>query len=370
MTAKHHNETVHGQRAMLRAAVLAAVLALAGCQPGAGPGGQSASGDAAAPADDRWAADHHMHIFSEDLSRLVVHMCKCLGCPEGFPTAATDVPAAMAALDAAGIRQGTLLSAAYLYGAPEAEDMVSDVAGSIRAENQATLARADASCGRLVPFIGVDPLDDSALGEIDYWGSDERVAGVKLHMAANHVDLRDDAQLARLAAVFARAAAHDLAIVIHVHNRNQAFGETEVRNFMTRVLPSAGGMPVQIAHAAGAGGAGGNTGAALAAFAAVLRERPELGSNLYFDIAAVPDVSFGEWVERASDESLATLRDLVAQIGAERFLLASDWVGVPELPAYYDNVQERLGLDPSQWTQLVARGAPYLRPLPREGCHP
>jgi hypothetical protein len=66
----------------------------------------------AARAQSTPVADHHQHVFSEEIIKL-------LGPDSGLkPLAAKDL---VPLLDAAGIRKAVLLSTAYMYGSPRRE---------------------------------------------------------------------------------------------------------------------------------------------------------------------------------------------------------------------------------------------------------
>ena len=84
----------------------------------------SGSGLAQAPQAKalNWRADHHMHLASADVCRLVG---ECL--PSNDPPAifATD---AVRALDQAHVAKGVILSCGYLYGLPSLHLASRDVA--------------------------------------------------------------------------------------------------------------------------------------------------------------------------------------------------------------------------------------------------
>jgi len=136
------------------------------------------------PNTSVWRADHHMHLASAELCALVG---ECL--PSNQPPAvfATD---AVSALDEARIAKGVVLSCAYLYGLPSLHLKPEDLAVKTRKENEFTAAQVAQYPARLVGFLSVDPLADSAIDEIHHWHGSRQLIGLKLHFFASAVNIR------------------------------------------------------------------------------------------------------------------------------------------------------------------------------------
>ncbi len=321
----------------------------------------SAGGLAAEPAGRTGfaAADHHMHIVSPAADRSMQAFCDKVGrsqCGDAWagPSYAAD---AVQALDAAKIRRGVLLSTAYIAASKEMGGAPEDVARQVRAENAFVVEQARASCGRLIAFISVNPLLDSAPDEIAYWGRTGGAAGLKLHLTNSDLDFRSPEQVRKLAAVFRAAAQAHFAIIIHMRSRDfQHYGATDAETFIREVLPAAGDAPVQIAHVAGWGGVDDQTLSALGAFAQAFKTSPERMRHVYFDLAAVPDMP----KKPATEAQAAALVGLMRQIGIDRFLLASDWTKGMDLAAYYQAQQAKLPLTAEEWRTVRFTEAPYL----------
>jgi predicted TIM-barrel fold metal-dependent hydrolase len=311
--------------------------------------------------------DHHMHIFSPESSKVLDTICKALG-PEGCPPQVSHAPStgkdALRALDAAGIERGVLLSAGYFFASPELAHPGPDVAGQTRAENTFIVGQAKSSCGRLVPFISVNPTAANALDEIRYWGRQGGAAGLKLHLGSSKFDFRDPRHAEMLAAVFEAAGKAHFAIVMHMQTRSKDYGADDVRIFLEKVYPRSGNVPVQIAHAAGGGGIDPGQLAALRTFAEAIQRDPPGTRRLYFDLAMVPDLFANEGKVAAKPDDVTALEGLMRQIGLSRFLLASDYTDGLNLRAYYANEKASLALSAAEWHQLAANVAPYI---PRAG---
>jgi predicted TIM-barrel fold metal-dependent hydrolase len=123
-----------------------------------------------------------------------------------------------------------------------------DAARLTRQENIYVVGEAAKSKGRLIAFIGIDPLAPNALEEIAYWIEHSGARGIKLHLGNSGFDYRSKANLDRLAAVFSAASVAKLPIAIHMRS-SKAFGAREANQFIGEVLPSAGNLVVQVAHA-------------------------------------------------------------------------------------------------------------------------
>jgi predicted TIM-barrel fold metal-dependent hydrolase len=315
--------------------------------------------------------DHHMHLRSPVASRVSQASCARLGpvkCPPLTSKAASTGEDAIQALDAAGIKRGVLLSLGYLFGSPNYTDLNLDVAKETRAENAYVVDQARQSCGRLVAFIGVDPLSPNAVPEVTYWGRKGGATGLKLHLGNSAVDLRAPDDVRKLAAVFRAAGRAHFPIIIHLETRAEDYGAQDVAVFLRDVAPAAGKVTIQVAHAAGGGGVNAHTLNALKAFAEAIRRDPAGTSNLMFDLAQAPDEMSNTAKLSAGPAELAELKALMQQIGLERFLLASDWTAGLNLKPYYEDEKAALAFSDAQWAALAANIAPYLRPPHAGAC--
>lgn len=253
--------------------------------------------------------DYHQHLLSEGAAAMA-------GIPKPF--LAKDL---IALMDEAGVHRAVLLSLGYQYGNPN-KPPVEDEYKKVMAENDWTAAQAALFPGRFIVFCGVDPLKDYALAEIDRCSKSQGLkAGLKLHFGNSDVDLDNADHLARLQRVFAAADSHGMAIVVHLHanvSRHRPYGAAQARIFLTKVMPYAPHVVIQIAHLAGAGGYDdpADDEAAAVFSDAIQAHRPET-KHLYFDISSVAGA--GDWVNK---------KELIARrihaIGAERILYGTD----------------------------------------------
>lgn len=261
--------------------------------------------------DASWRADHHMHLASPELCRLVG---ECL--PSNHPPAvfASD---AIRALDSANVSKGVILSCAYLYGLPSLHLNARQIAAGTRRENEFTAAQVAKYPTRLIGFLSVDPLQESAIAEIQHWQDSRQLIGLKLHFTASAVNMRSVADRRHVARVLSEAASEHLPIVIHIGGGK--FNASDAELFIRDVLPSAGESWVQIAHAGGGWPLqDGNLVGVLRTFADHITKDDPVTRHALFDLSYVP--APGE-----TAEDVSALTQQIRRIGIKRFLFGSDY---------------------------------------------
>jgi predicted TIM-barrel fold metal-dependent hydrolase len=258
-----------------------------------------------------WRADHHIHLASAELCRLVG---ECL--PSNHPPAvfASD---AISALDDANVTKGVILSCAYLYGLPSLHLTPRQIAAGTRRENEFTAAEVAKYPTRLVGFLSVDPLAESAIDEIRHWQGSRQLIGLKVHFTASAVHMRSAAERRQVARVLSEAAAEHLPIVIHIGGGK--FNASDAALFIREVLPSAGESWVQIAHSGGGLPLQDrNHLGVLRTFADHIVHDDPVTRHVLFDLSFVP--APGE-----TAEDVSALTQQIRRIGIQRFLFGSDY---------------------------------------------
>jgi predicted TIM-barrel fold metal-dependent hydrolase len=262
-------------------------------------------------------------------------------------------------LDDAHIPRALVLSMAYRYGNPN-HPPVADEYARVKAENDWVSAQIGQYPDRLRGFCGVDPLKSYALAEIARCALDPRLHfGLKLHFGNSDVDLDNSDHVAALRKVFQSAAAHQMAIVVHMHasiSSHRPYGAKEAQIFLTQVLPAAAGTYVQIAHFAGSGGYDDpGTDAALRVFIRAIQNNDPNTKMLYFDITNV--AGLGNWEPK---------KDLIAKRAREldlsRILFGSDGNfggGVSPSKALSDF--HRLPFSDAEFRTIETNITPYMR---------
>ena len=290
-----------------------------------------------------WRADHHMHLASP-------HLCGLVGeCLESNNPPAVFAADAVRALDHGHVSRGVILSCAYLYGLPILHLKPREVAAMARRENEFTAAQVARHPDRLVGFLSVDPLADSAIDEIRHCRGNHQLIGLKFHFTASAVDINNADERRRVAKVIGVAATEGLPLVIHLGGSK--FNASDAELFIRDVLPSARSSWVQIAHAGGGmPSEDGNNLAVLRTFADHIVRNDPVTRKVLFDISYVP-------APDETPEAIAALLEQMRRISMKRFLFGSDFnVLTPEQEI---NDINKLGLTQEERRTLQQNCAPW-----------
>ena len=296
-------------------------------------------------------ADHHQHIFTPALIKLILP-----GAPDTQTLAAADV---IALLDKAGIQRALLLSVAYSWGNPSRN--VADEYTKVRAENDWNSAQAALYPKRLRVFCSFNPLRDYALTELERCAKDPNLKrGLKLHFGNSDVQLENPAHVEQLSRVFRAANAHRMSIVLHLRasiSKQRPYGAAQARVFLEQLLPLARNIDVQVAHLAGTGPGYEDPSAdeAMAFLAAAVERHDPRTRRLWFDVASCVDLDISP-----ANAALVTRR--IRQVGVKRILFGSDAAaGTTLRPRESWAAFRRLPLTEAEFNQIAKNVAPYLR---------
>jgi len=255
----------------------------------------------------------------------------------------------VAHLDEAGIQRAVVLSTAYWFGSPLMRKAEGDEAANVRAENDWTAQEAARFPTRLVAFCSFNPLKDYALAELDRCAKDPRIKGLKLHFGNSGVDVKNPQHVEKLRQVFAKADERRLPIVAHLWT-GRDYGREHAEIFLSRILPAAPHIPVQIAHFAGGGP--GYTDEALGVYADAVSAGDPRTKNLYFDIATVADGQTAETLKKFAQR--------IRQVGLRRVLYGTD-MGPPQPRESWATFRTTVPLTEEEIRTIAGNVAPYLR---------
>lgn len=261
----------------------------------------------------------------------------------------------IAELDAAGIRQGVILSSGFIFGSTPDEAAYAKV----RAENDWMVEQVALYPDRLVAFCGINPLQPYGVTEVERCARLPGVKGIKIHFANDEIDLRKPEHVAAVRRVFGAANAAGLHIVAHVAStqswQDPAIAVDQVRPFLSDVLPAATDVTVQIAHVYMDTGWTPDADRVFDLFAAAIRDDAPGARNLYFDLSGSPIRA------NSSTASLELLAARMRSVGLNRFLFASDRSGARNPPPKdaLNNVR-RLPLTPEEFEDIADNRMPYL----------
>lgn len=303
-----------------------------------------------------------MHIRSSEGAEVLKQARKAAGKPPGAD-GQVSADHIVKRMDRAGVKQAAVLSNAYMFGMPELA--IEDEYKKVRAENDYVATQAAQYPDRLAGFFSVDPLANYALNEIERCARDQRLTGLKLHLANSGVDLRDPEHIERLVRVFSIANELRQPVIVHLRTRNENYGAKDAQIFIEEVLPHAQDIVVQVAHLGGWSGMDEATRAVVATFAeAIQQDNDGTLDGLIFDTAetVIPESRAKgrkPLVERVREINQRTAR-AIQELGADRVVFGSDWVAPAKLKPRAKALASELPLPAEMIAELAANRAPYL----------
>lgn len=263
------------------------------------------------------AIDVHAHLVTE----------------EQLPAFHPGVRAGSAALLEA-MAHSQVVESALIVIAPEGDE------AATRAQNDAVIAAAKASEGRLFAVASVHPSDGEAA-----WRELERVASlgvrvIKLHPNSQHFDVADEA----VGQVVDKAGSLNLFVLFDGYS---PFDANETGKFLLLALKHPKARLI-LAHLGGA------RFQDFALFAIARKaELPWWPKNVWFDLSATAHFFVGSPYE-------AQLRWLVRQLGTDRVLFGSDYP--VDTPAHAVDDLQRLGFTVEEQRQMLFENARGLLP--------
>lgn len=244
-----------------------------------------------------------------------------------------------------------------MAGLAEIELETDRAAELTRAENIFTAQQVEMSEGRLIGFFSVNPLAPYAIEEIQYWASDDRLSGLKLHLANSNVSLRPDESLDRLFEVLETAADNGFPVLIHMRNRQPDFGASDVRWFIDEIVTRIPDLKLIVAHFGGWGGFDTATEGAMNEWIEAFDSSELEGREIYFDISAV-------LLEGLGEDRVALFVGKIRELGLDKIVLGSDWDGysVTEFSSRSTiDLLREAGLSQDEITTILSNRGPITR---------
>jgi predicted TIM-barrel fold metal-dependent hydrolase len=285
------------------------------CQP---------AGEAADPTVDAGiripiATDHHVHLLGPDLIR----DWKAVGVPFSRPDSAYLVPDRLMA----EVGRAILVPMGHAYGNSELraalELSVSEEEQRVARENDHLLAQAARFPDRAVAFCSAPALRPYALRELTRCAA-AGGGGIKLHLAASEVDLREPDHLQALATIAAWAAERRLPILLHLDTQQRGTEVEHVTDFLHAVLEPHPDLVVVIAHLGGSGGYGRWTQAVFKTINEWLASQGDTAPRAYFDLSAVVLAEESEGVPATTDAEAERLAQDLRSVPIDRLVFGSD----------------------------------------------
>ncbi len=264
--------------------------------------------------------DHHVHIMSPQLISLWKNM--------GIPFSKEDCYYADidTILNATKAQSVSLISMAYVYSSEEFGDGAENVEEKIRSENDYLAYAKLKHPNTINAFYGIDPLQESALSEIERCHKKLKLDGIKLHNNASQVYLTVPEHLKKVKAVFRYASDNKIPILMHFDNSHRKFGRTDVKILSDSVLAELKYVNLQIAHFGTSGGFNQKTKEVLDAFIELFKSNHPISKHtITFDISAVCLDKDAEGVTKLTDKDFVELAEYSRKLGFDRIAFGTDY---------------------------------------------
>lgn len=299
----------------MRCLVTVALLTLAGCD--APPSRPVAEPDAAV-AQQLTGTDHHVHLLGPDLIR----DWKALGIPFTRPDSVYLRPDRYLSQ----VDRIVLVSMGHAYGDPElltALDISPDEAEArVRRENDHLVAAATRLAPRARAFCSAPLLAAYARAELERCIA-AGGRGIKLHLAASRIDLRDPADVAAVEAILGWAESAGLPVLLHLDTQRRGTEAEHVRGFLHAALAPHPAVTVIVAHLGGSGGYGAWTQAVFRTIAEWTRSEGR-NAHLYMDVSAVLLEEGSEGIPASTPDEVTALEQDLRAYGLSRIVYGSD----------------------------------------------
>ncbi|MEQ8763303.1 MAG: amidohydrolase family protein [Planctomycetota bacterium] len=309
-------------------------------------------------------ADHHVHLLSPQL----VADWKTLGATFSKEASAYSSMADLLApaSDRPALEHALIIPMAHFYGSAELRGALSlDEEGEwarVRNENDHCAREARKTPGETIAFCSVDFLRPYAWKEIRRCREEWQVRGVKLHLASAGADLRDEEQLAKLAAIASWAEAERVALLIHLDPQRRGLETSDVEHFLEKVLAPCPALEVSIAHLGGSGGYGDWTRSVFRTITKWLKAEKEAGRprpGFFLDVSAVWLERESEGVPPSTEEQGQQLAKDLREAGFDRILFASDYPVFDPFESI-EAMKESLPLEDEEWTTILKNRFPSV----------
>ena len=286
--------------------------------------------------------DYHQHLVSPAFSPVA-------------KVPQRDGAALVREMDAAGVDRAVVLSVAYSFG--DERKGLSDPDRLTREENDWTSAQVVRNAPRLIGFCSANPLREAALKELERCLRLPGMAGIKQHFGNAGVSLRNPAHLARMQQVFALAQRLKVPLLVHMRARGGTnYGSEDARLFLEKLLPSARGVYVIVAHLGGSGpGYGEQTDEVMQVFSAAAARKDPRMHHVYFDVAT--DVT-----DQISDGEASLVAQRLRTIGLDHVLYGSD-LNPPggSILSGWQIFRERVPLTEAEFQTVMTNRLSFLR---------
>jgi len=301
--------------------------------------------------------DAHTHIASPALLTAKGQ----LNAPGAPPTSAQELIDSF--LTVSGSKKAIVLSSAYIWATVDTVTSSQSSAQQltdVQYENNFTAEQCNLYPDQLIPFLGVDPLEDYAISEIDRCVDSLGMQGLKLHFANSAVDLSDDVQLEQIKAVMNRSVYHKLPCLIHFGEpgHDDDFNVNQMQIFIDSILTRISGLCISFAHSTGFDCFPDPTSSTFSMLTDADNTNQILQENkIFVDISAV---FRGDIIDGACPITAANLENfsnLIENWGVDRVFWGSD-----NIIGYLDSTYKYWPMEIDDWNTIAAnQGTEFLQ---------
>ena len=238
----------------------------------------------------------------------------------------------VAYLDGIGAQRAYALSSGYLWAGARPGEKLSEFAvkpgelDKVRAENDFVTEQAAKHPGRIIPFLGINPLKPYALEELERCTGKLGMRGLKLHFWNSGVNLREPSHVERIRAIFGYAASRNLPIMLHFYNGGvEGFGPRDVALLADEILSEYPDLRVCFAHFLGAGNYADVVGDIVDVMIRIGNENRSINMDrLFLDLSAIFNRQARGRFAGVTDQQLIRLGRQIGEWGSTRILWGSD----------------------------------------------
>jgi|GEM_PF-439900 len=315
-------------------------------------GSLPASGQVASDSAPRY--DHHVHLLSPQL------LSDWKSLDAEFSRGDVDYTEVERIFESQKIDGAFLVSMAHLYSSPEMQFSVPEGADPKKLERERVVRENDFIArsvarypDRAVGFFSVNPLSDYATDEMNRCFQ-RGLTGMKLHLPACGVDLREAVHVKKMQESFQWAARKHVPVLLHLFTP-EPDGDVRAlsRLFWKEVVGPCAELELHLAHLGAASGFNAASATVLEEFELYQQSNDAAeGQRVFFDLSGAILAEETDGIPPTSQESCQRLATYIKRIGLERFLFASDYP-VFSKSATVDALRAGLGFPPEEFRTLL-----------------
>ena len=315
---------------------------------------------------EKLTIDYHTHIQSPEMSKEMEKLCGTfIRCRDGkIPS--TDASDLLRSLDSSKVNRAVIMSVAYMAGMPELELNIDSQKQLARHENE-YIAKEAAKSEKLFSFFSVNPIQDYAKEEAEYWINKGIHSGLKLHFANADIDLFNTEHVQKIKMLLNVVDSEDMTVLIHLRTRNPEFGAKEVEIVISELLANSPKSTFIIAHAGSWGGFDEAAQVSLKAFTNAIKEGKLDKTKIFLDVAAVVVPEDIRKYYPIPEEELEKEANMFVQqfreLNINNWVFGSDWSPRDNTlePNKYIEALLKAGMTNEELNEILGNRLPFIK---------